>query len=807
MSATALMAVLVMPAAARAIPALGGSGFRLFTDATETVPGLVGSYVNTNLASVQSHDDWRTTQTISGTRVDATLDFQHTNWGPRASVGITGGTDQDWEYFSVQWDGYVRIDVGGTQLVTESDDSSRLWIDLDGDGSFEPFFPEFINNHWGSPQAPTLGELSAPIPAGLYRIRVQYEEQYFGTWMRLTSVPPSTVRFAYLIPSNRTLPPDGTTRFQETVLVMHEWFAEQMDRLGLGRRSFRYETEADGSTPKVHTVSLAEPDAYFHPDIFGLVQSSAVVAGVPLWSPGEIWLLIPEIHLQAPDGTVTGGVALGGGGGSNGDAGVAMVPSASLALAGLDGLVDDRPYAGLTIPAIGPHPLAQDLSFPWFEGTTVSSVSSSFTGAMAHELGHAFGLAHDWRNDDNFHGNVMANGLRGIRGAVFPQLYGADDCRLEYASALSLSRSSYFTVFPPLAPTAPHARARKARRAARTPAPPSQATQRVTDPRHFGTNLRPCDAEHSATGRVAGLVTPATRSLGIASARPSVSITSAGTTTPGGTMSVAFTASDDNGLALALLRWDGNTIEEMTLTGTAASSEFQTAFYTPGVSGQYQVVLYDVDGNTTGAYVDVTPSAPANQAPQPRFRLTRSRSIVGDPVLLDASQSSDPGAPTALTAEWDLDDDGTFDTAADGDLTHELAGLGIGTRRVRVRIQDAMGAVTVSTAMAIRVEAATVGVADGPRAGVLQVRAVPSPFSRSTTVWFELARPGTVVMTIHDVTGRLVRRVEREALPAGRASLSWDGRDDSGRRLPSGSYFCRVRHDGATMTAGVELIR
>ena len=34
---------------------------------------------------------------------------------------------------------------------------------------------------------------------------------------------------------------------------------------------------------------------------------------MPLWSEGQVWLLIPEVHVQNPDGSIEGGVALGAG--------------------------------------------------------------------------------------------------------------------------------------------------------------------------------------------------------------------------------------------------------------------------------------------------------------------------------------------------------------------------------------------------------------------------------------------------------------------------------------------------------------
>ena len=98
--------------------------------------GLLGSYVNQSLRSYATQDDWRVSQAISGTRVDATVNFASNGWGVRSAVGVTGGSDSNWDYFSVQWDGYLSIAVAGTRLYTRSDDGSRLWIDLNNDSVF-----------------------------------------------------------------------------------------------------------------------------------------------------------------------------------------------------------------------------------------------------------------------------------------------------------------------------------------------------------------------------------------------------------------------------------------------------------------------------------------------------------------------------------------------------------------------------------------------------------------------------------------------------------------------------------------------
>jgi hypothetical protein len=59
------------------------------------------------------------------------------------------------------------------------------------------------------------------------------------------------------------------------------------------------------------------------------------------------------------------------------------------------------------------------------------------------------------------------------------------------------------------------------------------------------------------------------------------------------------------------------------------------------------------------------------------------------------------------------------------------------------------------------------------------------------------AAAGTIEITIHDVSGRLVHRsVQPVAAGGGFGSAAWDGRDGRGRKAPDGVYFARVRGPG-----------
>jgi hypothetical protein len=69
----------------------------------------------------------------------------------------------------------------------------------------------------------------------------------------------------------------------------------------------------------------------------------------------------------------------------------------------------------------------------------------------------------------------------------------------------------------------------------------------------------------------------------------------------------------------------------------------------------------------------------------------------------------------------------------------------------------------------------------------------PNPFARTTEIRFSLAEAGPVVVAIYDVNGRLVRTLVDRGMEAGLHSLTWDGRNDSGKPVGSGIYWSRMR--------------
>jgi hypothetical protein len=94
---------------------------------------------------------------------------------------------------------------------------------------------------------------------------------------------------------------------------------------------------------------------------------------------------------------------------------------------------------------------------------------------------------------------------------------------------------------------------------------------------------------------------------------------------------------------------------------------------------------------------------------------------------------------------------------------------------------------------------------DGPLMGRLTI--APNPSVGPAVVRYELARDAQVAITIFDVSGRLVARLEGGALTAGPHECAWDGRDAGGRLVAPGTYMLRIDDGSAKLTQRIVRLR
>ncbi|MBC7187360.1 MAG: T9SS type A sorting domain-containing protein [Calditrichaeota bacterium] len=83
----------------------------------------------------------------------------------------------------------------------------------------------------------------------------------------------------------------------------------------------------------------------------------------------------------------------------------------------------------------------------------------------------------------------------------------------------------------------------------------------------------------------------------------------------------------------------------------------------------------------------------------------------------------------------------------------------------------------------------------------------PNPCNTSTSLALFLPEPTEARVAVYDVMGEQVAVLCDGQLPSGEQRLTWDGRDDAGRLLPSGVYFVQARTAHWQQTRRCVLVR
>ena len=442
---------------------------------------------------------------------------------------------------------------------------------------------------------------------------------------------PKFTQFFYLIPNNRTAQSDAESLIQNWILKSEEWFSNEMERHGFGGKTFFYETEADGVTPKVKFHYAPYPDTYFQGST--LTQNCkgylSLVGELDLTKPS---LTFAETHIVNPDGSFQSGTTTGRSG---------VVGADYIQRLSWDMLKDNSFYDGQVIPGISEYPLIQDVTFPWFAGTTLSSISSRAVGAAMHELGHTFGLNHDSRNDRYFanSGNVMYLGLSGARGAFYPTRYPDNFMILSRVSALILNTHPAFD---------------------KTMVVPEIKAPNVT--------IHTSDSNVAINGRIP----------------------------------ICFTASDNTELSLAVLS-SGSFVAHLELDGTDITTEIWTEYYQPNVSQEFTLLVYDIYNNHVKTKFNITPVTD-NMAPRPHVKLSKLRVKENESVTIDASKTEDLDGPvSSLIFEWDIDGDGSFDFGPFSTDQLNVSYPQAGNYLIQVKVTDAQGGYAFSSEVPIQV--------------------------------------------------------------------------------------------------------
>ncbi|MFC1492428.1 FlgD immunoglobulin-like domain containing protein [candidate division KSB1 bacterium] len=73
----------------------------------------------------------------------------------------------------------------------------------------------------------------------------------------------------------------------------------------------------------------------------------------------------------------------------------------------------------------------------------------------------------------------------------------------------------------------------------------------------------------------------------------------------------------------------------------------------------------------------------------------------------------------------------------------------------------------------------------------------PNPFNPSTTISFRLPSPADVTLKIYNIKGQLVKTLISRKIPSGEHKIRWNGINDSGVRVSSGTYIYTLKAGNA----------
>ena len=83
----------------------------------------------------------------------------------------------------------------------------------------------------------------------------------------------------------------------------------------------------------------------------------------------------------------------------------------------------------------------------------------------------------------------------------------------------------------------------------------------------------------------------------------------------------------------------------------------------------------------------------------------------------------------------------------------------------------------------------------------------PNPFNPNTTIPFSLNKPSRIRLEIYSSTGRRVKVLLAKELGAGEYQVIWDGTNQVGSLVASGSYYCRLSGSDFMKTQTLTLLK
>jgi len=83
----------------------------------------------------------------------------------------------------------------------------------------------------------------------------------------------------------------------------------------------------------------------------------------------------------------------------------------------------------------------------------------------------------------------------------------------------------------------------------------------------------------------------------------------------------------------------------------------------------------------------------------------------------------------------------------------------------------------------------------------------PNPFNPSTTIEYEIPKPGFVNISIYDLKGKLIKTLVHKKQEQGNYRIQWDGKNNSGLKVSSGVYIYAIENEKSIISKKMILVK
>ncbi|MCF7792854.1 MAG: T9SS type A sorting domain-containing protein [Candidatus Cloacimonetes bacterium] len=83
----------------------------------------------------------------------------------------------------------------------------------------------------------------------------------------------------------------------------------------------------------------------------------------------------------------------------------------------------------------------------------------------------------------------------------------------------------------------------------------------------------------------------------------------------------------------------------------------------------------------------------------------------------------------------------------------------------------------------------------------------PNPFNPTTTISFSLVQPAYTILSIYNVKGELVKTLISDQLTANDHTVTWNGKDNTGKTAASGVYFYKLKSGNYTSSRKMLMLK